>query len=172
MSLKLGDFKGEILGHGTDTSQTGLPFVWVRVKIRGQPEADEEQYARLMLASDNGEEKTRTCIRMTRAALKLCGFDIDTRDLSELDNEPGVLVGNEVPISVSQSGKYTNVNIQNPRGVTKEQARSITEQLRAARGKDEKPLPPPQPAGTSPGPDLSQYRVKPQDLVAPDDVPF
>lgn len=136
MPLRMGDQTGEILAHGLDR-MNGLPFAWFRL-ILGQ----EEATAKVYLASDKGEAKDATAKRMARQTLRLCGFDIDGRDLDDLDVEPACLLGNHVPVCVSKSpdGRWTNVDIREPRGVRPEQAKSLTASLRSLKSKDEKPM--------------------------------
>jgi len=149
-ALQPGNYIGEILSHGTDTTGTGIPLVFVEVRLvamldgeRRIPITPADVMCRGMLAGGT-PEKSETAIRMTRAMLKLCGFDIDARDLNDLDAAPTYLKGVEVPVRVSEreyNGKfYPNYDIAPPRGVSKDRAKSLTEMLRAAKSKDEPPV--------------------------------
>lgn len=142
MKIEPGDYVGKITGIGTDTTQSGLAYVFVTVRL---PVQDEPVLCRIFLEGKS-EEKTETAVRMARQTLRLCGFDVDARPISDLDDAPECVIGNDVPVRVTENesnGKwYTNYDIALPRGVSKEAAKSLTDRLRAAKSKGEAPLPP------------------------------
>lgn len=135
---KTGDYELPIVAHGTDTSRSGLPFAWFTVKFPN----GEEGTANVFLASDKGEEKDATTKRMARATLKLCGFDPDTQEVDDL-NLADILVGNVVPVTVSQNGQYTNFDIQRPRGIKPDVLKNLTAALRACKSDKEDSMPAP-----------------------------
>lgn len=167
MSIEPGNYVGKIVEHGTDTSQSGLPFVWFDVKVQGQTVK-----SRVYLEGKT-PEKTETAIRMARQILRLCGFDPDQRQLSDLDDVPTLLAGNEVPIRVTEreyQGKfYPNYDIALPSGVSKKQAESLTDRLRAAKHKDEEPMTASAAPAATTKPAAAGSRFN---ADAPDDIPF
>lgn len=188
MNATPGNYVGRIQEHGTETSKNGLPLIWFRIGLvaklgdDGEPvpvDITEPALCRVYLAGGD-EEKTQTAIRMARQALRLCGFDPDAREVSDLDDVPTLLAGNEVPVRVSEreyNGRfYTNYDIALPRsGVGKDRAKSLTSALRAAKANDEAPVSAPSKAAPAAGGNRS---VKATDPVKPpldpnyDDIPF
>lgn len=166
--LKMGDQMGTIIEHGTDTSRSGLPLVWVSVRL----DSGEEGTANIFLASDKGEQQDTTAKRMARAALKLCGFDPDTQEVEDLGFAEKMLAGNRVPVSVSKSkdGQYTNFNIQPARGIKPEQAKSLTAALRAVKSKDEPEVA--KPSAPAPAKPNLGAPIAGVDEVKFDDIPF
>lgn len=170
--MNAGDYRGTIVGHGTDTSQSGLPFVWFDVDLTDAETGKRETCRCKCYLEGSTAEKTETAIRMARQTLRLAGFDPDQRGIGDLDSEPTLLHGNEVPVSVSFrefNGKlYPNYDLREPRGVSKDRAAALTDRLRAAKAKDEKPV-----AAAAPS-------SKPKPTPAPaaagqppfDDIPF
>lgn len=184
-----GNYIGKIVGHGTDT-RNGLALVNLEVHLiaqmddAGTPRAfnGEVVYCRIYLEGKT-EEKSATALRMARQTLRLCGFDPDARPLSDIDDAPRLLFGNEVPVRVSENesnGKfYTNYDIAAPRGVPKDTAKTLTDRLRAAKAKDEPPMkaPPATPAATGnqrfTAEDIDRARAAGVANEKPlDDVPF
>lgn len=141
--MKAGNYTGTIDEHGTDTSSSGLPFIWFDVEIVDESGFGVVGRCKAFLGGRD-EDKTKTAIRMARATLRLCGFDPDTQDVTALDENPHLLKGNKIPVRVSQKeyqGKfYDNYDIALPRGVDKKQASALTSALRAAKSKDETPM--------------------------------
>lgn len=152
MSIPVGDYVGRIVEHGT-TERNGKPWIWFQIDLvlkrdeKGNPEPfhTEELITCRQCLEGGDEEKTQTCLRMARATLKLCGFDPDARELSDLDANPRWLAGNEVPVRVSEresNGRfYTNYDIAVPRAtVGGTRAKSLTQGLRSVKSKDEAPM--------------------------------
>jgi len=187
VSIPVGDYVGRIVEHGT-TERNGKPWIWFQIDLvlkrddKGDPEPfhSEELITCRQCLEGGDEEKTQTCLRMARATLKLCGFDPDARELSDLDANPRWLAGNEVPVRVSEresNGRfYTNYDIAVPRAtVGGTRAKSLTQGLRAVKSKGEpdmKPMPN-KPAFSGPPASLEeQKKAVAQGGVGFDDIPF
>jgi len=164
-----GQYVGRIVEHGTDTNKNGLPLIAIQVALVARMDGDKREafdgetiYCNIYLAGKT-EEKTETAVRMARQTLRLCGFDPDARGIEDLDDAPTLLAGNEIPVRVSENewnGKFfTNYDIALPRGIAKSEAKSLTESLRAAKGKDESPV-------------VVRKSPAPAAPAAPDDIPF
>jgi hypothetical protein len=98
--------------------------------------ADGERMAGYLYTSDKA-------IGIARKSMKAIGFDIDTRDLNELCDNPKLLDGNEAEIDVVEEeykGKIrTKIAWINPvaRKVSKEDLQRLTHALRNAKRANE-----------------------------------
>lgn len=156
--MRPGVYEGRILEHGTEVSQSGLPFVWLKVEALDHMGQPEEGTCRIFLKGGT-EEKTDTAVRMARQALRACGFDPDFADVGDLDLDQNLLKNNRIAVKIKETpnakgGFYENWDIVIPREkVSSNDAKGLTSALRAAKSKDEAPMdPPPQPPGTTPVP--------------------
>lgn len=181
MTLPIGNYRGTIVGHGTDTNSNGLPLVFFHVSIRNPNTGEDEQVTCRSFLAGRGEtdeetdRKTKTALRMTRQALKLCGFDPDVRELRDLDEIDGLLAGVVVPVSVRQKNGYTNYDLILPRGVTPSAASELTSALRSAKSKDEPPVserPAAPTASAVPEAGAARAQLKEKLDAQFDDIPF
>lgn len=117
--LELGPHEGTIQSH--------------RSRILGGKEAisilcavgDEQAEAIIFL--------TEKSLGMARAALKLCGFDIDKQDLLHLDMSPTLLAGRKVPLMVGEYNGKTQVKIDINQRIDKATLGNLTKQLRSVK---------------------------------------
>lgn len=119
----VGDYKASIISHGLATTPGGSEYIAIRLGVEG-----EEIVAKIWL--------TEKSYGMARRQLKMCGFDIDAMDLSELHANKELLAGNVVPIEVKDEGKYgLQANIATATPVSKDRMGAITARLRSAKKK-------------------------------------
>ena len=115
---------------------------------------------------------TERAAGMARQALKACGFDVDLRDLSDLDREPSPLVGNRVRVRVKEDDyKPGTTKAEIVFGGSKPDAAKLGDAmklLRGAKSADEAPV-------------AETEKVPPRGAVKPpaaapgvdfDDIPF
>jgi hypothetical protein len=77
---------------------------------------------------------TEKSANIARRQLKIAGFDVDARELSELDEHPGLLAGRAVPLKVEEYRGKMQVQIAIDGGAgSADDLRSATALLRSAK---------------------------------------
>lgn len=119
-----------IIKNGISATRTGTPYAFVRCGVDG-----EEVPCTIWL--------TDKAMGMARAALRKCGFDVDTEDLDELRANPQLLAGNKVQIEVEDKEKYGLQGSIVLGSIPKSRISELTKKLRDAKrnGHDEDPVP-------------------------------
>jgi len=120
--LDYGPIKGQITGHRTKMLGDKLA-----VSISCETPSGDKCDALIFL--------TEKAMNMARRSLKVCGFDIDTHDLEELDANPTLLAGNIVPLMVDEWNGKMQVKIELDSRADKGVLMSATAKLRAAKKK-------------------------------------
>lgn len=118
--LDLGPHKGKIVSHRTQEMNDKV-IVIVSCVVQSGEAADARIYI------------TEKSYGMARRALKMCGFDIDKQNLSELDIKPDLLAGNYVPLIVSEYNGKTTVGIDLDSRASAAKLDDLTKKLRAVK---------------------------------------
>ena len=84
---------------------------------------------------------TEKSLGIARASLKACGFNIDTTDLSALDQFPSPIEGNEVPIYVEDYNGKLRANVELNRKPEPGTLADLTKSLRDVKKKTGDDLP-------------------------------
>ena len=85
---------------------------------------------------------TEKAMRMARAALRKCQFDVDAEGLEMLTENGTYLAGRVIGVTVEDQGKYGLQGSVNLDKVAKGKLKTLTSRLRAAKGEDDASLPP------------------------------
>lgn len=125
MVLELGPVKGKIVSHRTKELNDKVVVVVSCVTATGE-------------SADAAIFITEKSYNMARKALKLCGFDIDTQGLAELDVKPTLLAGNYVPLVVEEYNNRTTVKIDLDSRAPASRLDDLTKKLRAAKSAGQK----------------------------------
>ena len=97
----------------------------------------------IFLQADNGERGealiwlTPKSMGMARQSLKMCGFDVDKREISELDVDRKTLEGNRVAIYIDEYNGKPQVRIDTSAAPAKSVMAQITQALREAKKSDD-----------------------------------
>ncbi len=172
--IGLGETKGTIVRHYVGVNDNGNPFVAVVIRPRGE---EETITAKVYL--------TTKALRFAAQQLALCGFDINTREVQDLEDHPELLAGTEVPINIYENefnGKVsTKCDIAVPRPtVDKAKLSDLTKAMRAAvtagptkpQPKPKGPAAPAKPRGPAVA-DVPSSRAAELDAQASEeDIPF
>ncbi len=124
--MKLGRQLVTIVGnYVTDTrSQTPL------VELDCRDEAGDPVYIPIYI--------TPAAANMSKKALKVCGFDMETRSLKELDENPELLKGRQIPVNVFeeeyQGKKSMKAQVILRNSLPKESLERLDEIMRGAVG--------------------------------------
>lgn len=118
--LELGPVKGKIVSHRTQENNDKV-IVIVSCATASGESADARIYI------------TEKSYGMARRALKMCGFDIETQSLAELDTRPNLLAGNYVPLIVEEYNGKTQVKIDLDARASAAKLDDLTKRLRAAK---------------------------------------
>lgn len=97
---------------------------------------------------------TPKAMGIARAQLKKCGFDIDARLLTDLEDNRALLAGNIVPVEVEEYKGKLQVRILAREPIKRDRFDALTESLRAAKQLGEEPV------------------SESHNVVADDDIPF
>jgi len=132
--MKTGRQQGEIQDHGLQSlGKNNTPCVMVKVQIDGD-------------YLDVPIWLTDKSAGIARQQLKMCGFDVDSRKLTELESNPTLLSGNVVPVDVEQKGDYMQGSFPLPRKADETldaaKIQNLENALRNAKHRDEDEEPP------------------------------
>ena len=129
--MPTGTFQARIVQTWVNTPDGGAPYVLIKATI---PDTGPETIFIRIYISDKA-------IRYARKQLRMIGFDIDTRDVFELERNHQTLAGTEfeaVGAEETYNGK-TEVKWKvatEDAPITEDLAKTLTEKLRAAKSKD------------------------------------
>ncbi|MFY9341200.1 MAG: hypothetical protein WAT39_01840 [Planctomycetota bacterium] len=76
---------------------------------------------------------TEKAMGMARRALKLCGFNVDEHDMSEIDDVPDLLAGNEIPLVAEFYNGKLQWKVDIDSRADKATLADVTQKLRAAK---------------------------------------
>ncbi len=83
---------------------------------------------------------TEKAAGMARAQLRVCGFDVDARDMWELDDNHELLSGNMIPVDIEEYNGKAQARIPTSDTPTKKAISVVQTALRAAKKDNEKPI--------------------------------
>lgn len=119
----------------------------------------------IMVQAENGERGealiwlTPKSMGMARQALHVCGFDVDKRDLFELDANHLALEGNRIPIRIEEYKGKPQIRIDTDAAPPKSIMAALTKGLRDAKGSND----------VADGPPIGD---EPPPLTDDDSIPF
>lgn len=165
--------RAEVMSHYIGQNSNGNAFVGVKFVVE---DWDDVLTSKIYL--------TKAAMPMARAKLKAIGFDVDQRDLDELETNPELLMTSKTLVDVSEE-VYNEKTFIKCEIVTdfakpdKEKLSALTEALRKAKdGDDGKPKAAPSKGARRPAPsrpakpeDLAEAPAAEEPLVTPDNDP-
>lgn len=138
------NYDAAIVSHGLNTISTQKGDTDI---VRFLLDVEGDQYPAVIWL-------TPKAMGIARAQLKKCGFDIDARLLTDLEDDQTLLAGNIVPVEVEEYKGKLQVRILAREPIKRERFSALTESLRAAKQSGEEPV-----SGS-------------HNVVADDDIPF
>lgn len=153
MALALGPCKGRILSNT-------VKDINAKVAVSLSVEADGDATEVLIFITDKS-------MGIARRQLKLCGFNVDTQELEELEDSPKLLAGREIPLVVDYyKGKLQaqiDTNVKPERTAMQAAMAGLRSAKKSGFGE-----PAPEPGGDDGPPPPTDEHAPPQG----DDIPF